>query len=150
MSKSTDLARLIRLARPLSQQVEAATATMLSETGLTVRMRAVLEALRTLGPATVPATGRHLGIQRQYAQVMMNEVVKANLAQRQSNPAHKRSHLYALTDGGRGVLEAIETAEARVLEQFAGPLTHSDIDTAIAVSEHVLQAFRELNKDLED
>ena len=148
MSKHDLLYKLLTLSRPMYQQVESAVETMLSGTRITVRMRAVLEALEQIGPATVPAVARHLGIKRQYVQVMMNEVENAGLVTRNENPAHKRSVLFALGDVGAEVITGIRKAEMRVIESLARDLTLDEVEMAHHVAEHLLHGFQKLNNDL--
>ncbi|MFV2051558.1 MarR family winged helix-turn-helix transcriptional regulator [Aliiroseovarius sp. YM-037] len=151
MSQKSDLLyEIALLSRPLHQQVDGAVAAMLSETRVTVRMRAVLEALDHLGPATVPGVARHLGIQRQYVQVMMNEVEDAGLVSRQKNPAHKRSTLFELSKGGRDIIAGIKNAEMSVISALARDFTLDEVEKAHHVTEHLLRGFRRLNEDLRD
>ncbi|MBS9717343.1 MarR family winged helix-turn-helix transcriptional regulator [Pseudohalocynthiibacter aestuariivivens] len=146
--KSDLLYDLILLARPIHQQVEAAIAAMLSETTVTVRMRAVLEQLENLETATVPQVAKQLGIQRQYVQVMMNEVEAAGLVKKQVNPAHKRSVLFELSSAGKNVITQIRKAEMAVVESISQELTFDSVNKAHQVAEHVLEGFRNLNESL--
>lgn len=148
MQKHDLLYQLLSLSRPLYQEAQSAVGTMLSGTRITVRMRAVLEALEQIGPATVPAVARHLGIKRQYVQVMMNEVESSGLVTRRENPAHKRSALFTLGDIGAEVISGIRKAEMRVMESLARDLTQDEIEMAHHVAEHLLHGFQKLNKDL--
>ncbi|MFV2034690.1 MAG: MarR family winged helix-turn-helix transcriptional regulator [Halocynthiibacter sp.] len=148
MSKIDLLYQIARLARPLHRQVDAAVATMLSNTSITIRMRAVLEALNDLGPSTVPGIARHLVTKRQYVQVMMNEVEHAHLVSREPNPAHKRSVLFKLSSAGKEVISGIRRAELTVLESLARDLTFDEIEKAHHVSEHLLEGYRRLNREL--
>ncbi len=146
--KAEQLARCLRLARPLAQQMEAAVAAMLAETPVTVRMRAVMDVIATRGPSTVPAIGRELGIKRQYVQLMVNEVQEAGLVSRQRNPAHRRSHLYHLTEPGAQVIRGIGDAEQQVLNSIARDLTGQDIERATDVLDLALTSYQALNKRL--
>jgi len=146
--KSELLYDLILLARPIHQQVDAAIAAMLSETTVTVRMRAVLEQLESLETATVPQVAKQLEIQRQYVQVMMNEVEAAGLVKKQVNPAHKRSVLFGLSSAGKNVIAQIRKAEMAVVESISHELTFDSVNKAHQVAEHVLEGFRSLNESL--
>lgn len=142
--KTTDLYRLIWLTRPLFQQIEASVANALPA-GLTVRMRAILESLMQHGPSCVPDVARHLDIQRQYVQVMMNEVEAAGYVMRQSNPAHKRSPAFALTPKGQSLIETTRTTEQTQISKIAAEISEDDIRTALRVAETLLASFRTLN-----
>lgn len=145
MIATTDpLYRLVWLSRPLHQEVEKAVAAALPA-GLTVRMRAVLEALHDLGPSTVPTIARHLEIQRQYVQLMVNEVAAARFAEARPNPASKRSPLFHLTEEGTALIEAVRTREQALLARIAETLPAEDIQTALRITEQVLAAFKEEN-----
>ena len=68
MNKTDQLYQLVWVSRPLMQAAEAAVEQGLEGTGLTVRMRAVLEMLHRQGDLTVPDIAQKLEIQRQYVQ----------------------------------------------------------------------------------
>lgn len=137
---------LIWQTRPLLQQIEAVVELGLRGTGLTVRMRAVLEILAIEGPLAVPALARRLEINRQYVQLMVNETVAAGFAVRQANPGHRRSSLIALTEPGAALIERVRAAEMVLVGSLAEALSDAEIDTARRVSDHLLAGFRNLNQ----
>ncbi len=140
-----DLYKIIWQTRPLLQQIETAVAAGLDGTGLTVRMRAVLEILFSDGPMTVPALARHLSIQRQYVQIMVNETEAAGFTTRHANPAHKASHLVDLTGAGRDAIGKALTREADIVARIARQFDPNDIAAAKRVSEGLISAFRQIN-----
>ncbi len=145
MKKTTALYRFVWLSRPLHQEVEQAVESLLAETPLTVRMRAVLEALLEHGPSSVPEIARVLQIKRQYVQLMMNEVFAAGFAERHENPGHKRSPKYTLTKSGDELLSRVRTKEQKSLHAMARHFSATEIETALKVMEGVLTHFVELN-----
>ena len=76
------LYELIWNTRPLLQRLERAVQRGLEGTGLTVRMRAVMEILGRDGAQTVPTLARALEIQRQYVQIMVDETSAAGMTER--------------------------------------------------------------------
>ena len=150
MTKQDILCQTLRLIRPLQQELEAATAVMLSDTTITVRTRAMLDALNDLGRATVPQLGKKLGIQRQYVQVMMNEAETSGLVQCRVNPAHRRSVLFELTTPGRDILSGLDRAERQIAVSLSRRFTEGDIEKTHQVIEHILKGFRDLNQSLKD
>lgn len=139
-----NLYSLLWLTRPLHQEIETAVSHSLPE-GVTVRMRAVLEALRESGAATVPAIARDLSIKRQYVQLMMNDLITGGYAQALDNPAHKRSSLFDLTDQGAALIFKIRSAEQKTLHEMATDLDAQDVATALKVSTQLLQRFQHLS-----
>lgn len=150
MNKPDILAHTLQLIRPLQQEVEAAVASMLSGTSITVRTRAVLENLAQSGPLTVPQVAARLGMKRQYVQIMMNEAEEAGFVRCRSNPAHKRSVLFELTKPGQDVLIGLQRAEKQIMQSVSGKLTRDEVEKAHHVIEHVLTGFRNLNKALKE
>lgn len=131
--KAKDLHHLIWMSRPLMQAAEACVEAGLEGTGLTVRMRAVLEILHRHGAQTVPDIACKLEIQRQYVQVMCNEVLAAGFVEQRENPRHKRSTLLALTDTGRDLIKEIISGEMMLLDQIGAALPAEDVSKALEV-----------------
>ncbi len=131
--KSEDLHRLVWMSRPLMQAAEACVEAGLTGTGLTVRMRAVLEMLHRHGAQTVPDIALRLDIKRQYVQVMCNETLASGLIEHRANPRHKRSPILALTDPGRALIEEIISKELTLMEKMGAQLSSDDISTALKV-----------------
>ncbi|WP_084627428.1 MarR family winged helix-turn-helix transcriptional regulator [Sediminimonas qiaohouensis] len=137
MHRSDKLFRLLWLSRPLMQRVEELVRRNLDGTGLTVRMRAVLEILEARGALSVPDIGRALQIQRQYVQVMVNEVIAAGLADKRANPRHRASPLIRLTPPGRNLIRDVLAQEKRKAEQLCAIYTDEDIAAALSVVERL-------------
>lgn len=133
MMKADDLYRIIWMSRPLMQAAEASVEQGLVGTGLTVRMRAVLEILHEHGDATVPEIAQVLEIKRQYVQVMVNDTLAAGLVVQRPNPRHKRSTMLALTDPGRALIERVIAAERRVIGRIGAGIDAADARVALNV-----------------
>jgi DNA-binding MarR family transcriptional regulator len=131
MMKHDDLYHLIWLSRPLMQAAEACVEQALVGSGLTVRMRAVLEILYSDGDATVPDIAARLDIKRQYVQLMVNETQHAGLTQSHPNPRHKRSPLITLTDTGRLLIESVMAKEQTLLDEIGADLDPDATRTAL-------------------
>ena len=137
MSRSDQLFRLMWLSRPLMQRVEELVRRNLDGTGLTVRMRAIMEILESHGALSVPDIARALQIQRQYVQVMVNEVIAAGLAEKRSNPRHRASPLIGLTQQGQQLVRDVLAREQRKAELLSQAYAEVDIATALAVVEQL-------------
>ncbi|MEM8578987.1 MAG: MarR family winged helix-turn-helix transcriptional regulator [Pseudomonadota bacterium] len=138
---------LIWMSRPLMQAAEAAVERGLVGTGLTVRMRAVLEILAAQGDLPVPDLAARLEIQRQYVQVMVNETLAAGLTRRVPNPRHARSPLIALTHEGRRLIESVMAAEARLIAQIGTGIDAGDAARALEVVRLLTERLKTLGKD---
>jgi DNA-binding MarR family transcriptional regulator len=147
MNKYERLYRLIWLSRPLMQAAEARVERGLNGTGLTVRMRAVLEILHAHGSASVPELAMKLEIKRQYVQLMVNETLEAGLTVGRTNPRHKRSAMIALTPKGQSLIEDVVMREKRLVEQLGAEIEASDIETALQV---VMTLLEKLKTDREE
>ncbi len=141
MAKQDDLYRVTWLSRPLMQKAESVVEKSLSGTGLSVRMRAVLEILAKQGALSVPAVAQQLDIQRQYVQLMVNDVITAGYALKKANPRHKSSSLIALTDKGKEVIDAVLAKEQQFMARLATEFDSQDVATALHVIEMLLQKF---------
>ncbi len=145
--KEHHLHRLVWMSRPLMQAAEACVEAGLVGTGLTVRMRAVLEILQRHGDQTVPEIAARLEIQRQYVQIMCNEALAAGVIEHRKNPRHKRSPLLALTDRGRTLIDDIIANELKLLAGVGAPLSKEDIDTALEVICAVTESLKSMAGD---
>lgn len=115
------------------QAAEACVEAGLVGTGLTVRMRAVLEILHKYDEQTVPEIAARLEIKRQYVQVMCNETLASGFIEQRANPRHKRSPILALTNHGRSLIEEIISKELKLMEEVGANLSNEDISTALEV-----------------
>lgn len=142
MTKHEQLYRIIWLSRPLMQAAEARVEKGLDGTGLSVRMRAVLEILQTHGSATVPEIAQRLEIKRQYVQLMVNETLAEGLAVRHANPRHKKSAMIDLTPKGRRLIEDVVRREKQLVERMAADLDAADIATALDVVAALIEKLK--------
>jgi DNA-binding MarR family transcriptional regulator len=140
--KADDLHRLIWMSRPLMQAAEACVDAGLRGTGLTVRMRAVLEILHVHGDQTVPEIAAKLEIQRQYVQLMCNETLESGFVAQRVNPRHRRSPILALTERGRDVITAIISNELRLTDEIGANFSDTEVSTALEVVLAVTDALR--------
>ena len=127
------LYKLVWMSRPLMQAAEASVEKGLAGTGLTVRMRAVLEILNSHGEMTVPEIATKLEIKRQYVQVMVNETVSEGLTVQKPNPRHKKSSLLILTDKGRELISDVISKELEVMRALSAEIDGADAETALNV-----------------
>jgi len=141
------LYQIVWSTRPLLAQIEAAVEANLPN-GMTVRMRATLEALQD-GPATVPNIARRLYIKRQYVQLMVNEAIKDGFAEARANPAHTKSKLIFLTKNGEKTISAIRAKEITHLGAIGHDLSSNEIEAAQKVVMTLLAGFTALNESRE-
>lgn len=147
MNKETELYKLIWLSRPLMQAAEAAVDQGLQTTGLTVRMRAVLEMLYRFGDLTVPDLALKLDINRQYVQLMVNETLSGGFAVKKPNPRHKRSTLLSLTGNGRLLIENVIGQEQAFLATIEDRFSAADVTTALGVVTALIEHLKTYTQD---
>jgi DNA-binding MarR family transcriptional regulator len=142
MMKTELTYQLIWMSRPLMQAAEASVEKGLKGTGLTVRMRAVLEVLHVHGDATVPDIALKLEINRQYVQLMVNETLAEGLTERRPNPRHRSSALLCLTDKGRGLIEAVIANEKSFVQSIGADIDASEVETALKVVSTLIEKLK--------
>ena len=131
--KSENLYNIVWMSRPMMQAAEMTVEQGLTGTGLTVRMRAVLEILNAHGDLTVPDIAARLEIQRQYVQVMVNETLASGFTEQRPNPRHKRSPLLALTPNGRALIERVVAQEIHMMAEISEDFDEAEVATALRV-----------------
>lgn len=146
MNKSQRLFRFMWLSRPLMQRVEGMVRDGLEGTGLTVRMRAVLEVLTAKGALSVPDIGRELHIQRQYAQVMVNEVIAEDFVAKRQNPKHRSSPLIALTPKGEAIILEVLARERKNADRLAEHFSDHEVEAALHVAERLCEEIAQRDR----
>lgn len=141
MSHSENLYQIIWLSRPLMQAAEAIVEQNLKGSGLTVRMRAMLEILAKKGSLSVPEIADHLHIQRQYVQLMINETLAAGLTEKRPNPRHKRSMRIALTESGNATIRNVTAKEMALMQQLSDSFDPAAIDTTLDVTKRLIKTL---------
>ncbi|BDM67643.1 hypothetical protein HEK616_11300 [Streptomyces nigrescens] len=138
---------VIRRLWPLHRTVVRAVERELTGTGLTAGEHALLDALRTEGPRTVPQLARTMGLDRQPVQRWVNHAAELGLVVTAPNPAHRRSSLIELTTEGTEVIRGIQDFEATELRQRLADLPAADVRTALHVLDRIGEEFRHLASD---
>ncbi|MFB7185060.1 MarR family winged helix-turn-helix transcriptional regulator [Streptomyces sp. NPDC056230] len=146
-----DLARrlteVFALVGPLYRRVQRTVEEAAPIEGLSVGVRAVLDLLREHGPMTVPQMGRAQALSRQFVQRMVNDAAAGQLVEIVPNPAHQRSSLIRLTDGGRAAIEAALAREQDLLRRVDGNLTDADVTACVRVLSRMLDLFDNVDVD---
>jgi DNA-binding MarR family transcriptional regulator len=138
-ASTADVARVFDLQGPLSRQ----TVRSLEQSGgLPVGVRAVLDLLRQRERLTVPRIAEVLGLSRQFVQRCVNTAEAEGWVALESNPAHQRSSLVAITPAGRDVVERLRRDEARSLGAVAASLDAADVAACLTVLTRLLQVVR--------
>ncbi|MEU8784026.1 MarR family transcriptional regulator [Streptomyces sp. NPDC048637] len=135
---------VIRRLWPLHRTVVRAVERELADTGLTAGEHALLDALRTEGPRTVPQLARSMGLDRQPVQRWVNHAAELGLVVTAPNPAHRRSSLIRLTAEGTAAIRGIQQFEATELRQRLADLPAEDVRTALHVLDRLGEEFRHL------
>lgn len=128
-----DLYGVLRRVRPLHLLSARAVTAALDSEQLTLGVRALLEALSDGGPAPVPAIGRTLSMPRQVIQRLVDQALDQGLVATRPNPAHRRSPLVTLTDGGGATFRRVHDAELETLATIAAALDPDDVAAAVRV-----------------
>lgn len=103
--------------------------------------RAVLERLWRDGDQTVPEIARSCRVSRQFIQVIVNELLEADLVVTTPNPAHARSRLIRLTAAGRGRFEKMKAKERTLLAESPVPATVREMEAATEVLRRLREHF---------
>lgn len=137
------LHEVISRLRPLHRLAVRAVERELAGTGITACQHALLDALHTTGPLTVPQLARVLGLDRQPVQRWVNDLAAHDLVRTAPNPAHRRSRLFHLTPKGREVIVRIKEAEATDLRRGLGDLSACEAAIALRVLDRLGEALQE-------
>lgn len=135
---------VIRRLWPLHRTVVRAVERELADTGMTAGEHALLDALRTEGPRTVPQLARSMGLDRQPVQRWVNHAAELGLVVTAPNPAHRRSPLIRLTTEGTAAIRGVQQFEATELRQRLADLPAEDVRTALHVLDRLGEEFRHL------
>lgn len=84
-------------------------------------------------PLTAPQIAARMGVTRQGAQKQLNLLVQTKLIEVRPNPMHKRSPLYALTQGGRIAFNTVDERWKIHASQVASSFSTADLDTTVKV-----------------
>lgn len=135
---------VIRRLWPLHRTVVRAVERELADTGMTAGEHALLDALRTEGPRTVPQLARSMGLDRQPVQRWVNHAAELGLVVTAPNPAHRRSPLIRLTTEGAAAIRGVQQFEATELRQRLADLPAEDVRTTLHVLDRLGEEFRHL------
>lgn len=144
MTTGTELYAVLQRIRPVHELSARAVENGLEGTPLTVPLRAVLEQVREHGPLTAPSIARRLYVTRQGVQALVDHGKALGLLETRDNPAHRRSHLVALTPAGERLFEAVRATELARLDTVARGLDPAEVAAAVRVLDHVVAALEEL------
>ncbi|MEV7471040.1 MarR family winged helix-turn-helix transcriptional regulator [Streptomyces kronopolitis] len=135
---------VIRRLWPLHRRVVRAVERELTGTGLTAGEHALLDALHSEGPRTVPQLARAMDLDRQPVQRWVNHAVELGLAVTAPNPAHRRSSLIRLTTEGAAAIRGVQRFESADLHRRLADLPAEDLRTALRVLDRLGEEFRHL------
>ncbi|MFI6770930.1 MarR family winged helix-turn-helix transcriptional regulator [Streptomyces sp. NPDC050355] len=135
---------VIRRLWPLHRTVVRAVERELTGTGMTAGEHALLDALRSEGPRTVPQLARSMGLDRQPVQRWVNHAAELGLVATAPNPAHRRSSLIELTTEGAAAIHGIQEFEATELRRRLADLPTEDVRTTLHVLDRLGEEFRHL------
>jgi DNA-binding MarR family transcriptional regulator len=142
MNHLQQLYQVIWQSRPLMQAAEAAVERGLEGSGLTVRMRAVLEILADGAAATVPDIAQRLEIKRQYVQLMINDTHAAGFTEAVPNPRHQRSKLIALTEVGQRLITQVMQREKELLQTIGSDLPEDELAITLRTMQRLIARLK--------
>ncbi|MFD6874938.1 MULTISPECIES: MarR family winged helix-turn-helix transcriptional regulator [unclassified Streptomyces] len=129
------------LVGPLYRRFQRKIEQDIAEQNLSVGVRAVLDLLREHGPMTVPQMGQAQSLSRQFVQRMVNDATARGFTEAIPNPAHQRSSLIRLTDGGLAAIAAATAREHTLLRRTGGGLTDGEVASCVKVLGRMLELF---------
>lgn len=135
------LMEVFGLVGPLYRRVQRKIEQDAPEQDLSVGVRAVLDLLRAHGPMTVPQMGQAQSLSRQFVQRMVNDAAARGFTEAVPNPAHQRSSLIRLTDGGLTAITAVTAREHALLRRTGGGLTDGEVAACVRVLSRMLELF---------
>jgi len=143
LDKSTveALYQAIRLVRPIHLNVARTVERQLDGTGMTVSMRAILELLIEEGTLSGPQITARLAFKRQFVHRTLTAMHSAGLVETRANARHKRSVLYAASASGRAAFKRVHDNELRILGEYMGDISQTDIHSALKVMRHADAIF---------
>jgi DNA-binding MarR family transcriptional regulator len=136
------LSELITLVRQLGETLKEVARDLHEDRDVSVPARAVLLELRKSGPLTVPELARRREVSRQFIQVTVNPLLEAGVLVAQTNPAHRRSKLLALSDQGTELIRQVMRREGGLLREWATDLTADEIRQAVTTLENLQQVVQ--------
>src|SRR5690606_22056283 len=77
--------------------------------------------------ATVTDLAAHLGVTKQAASQLVDELVRKGYAERRPHPGDARARLVVLTESGWACTRAAEAAAAEVVRAWSGALGEADV-----------------------
>ncbi len=94
----------------------------------------VLGAIALAGePRTVPQVAEAMGMTRQGAQKQVNKLEQDGFLETRTNPRHKRSAFYALTDRGAAAYRAVDKLHSGWANALADGLPMARLEPALAL-----------------
>ena len=144
-----DLDALIRAIRACFRELRVAGDALHQDAGVSTAMRAVMEYVQSVGPATVPDIARAKAVSRQNIQVLVDALLKRGLAEMRPNPAHRRSTLVALTKSGTQVFRSMRKRELELLEGLAEDQPAASLRVAREVLSRLLRDLEARRVDVQ-
>ncbi|MEV0372034.1 MarR family winged helix-turn-helix transcriptional regulator [Streptomyces sp. NPDC050636] len=138
---------VIRRLWPLHRTVVRTIERELAGTGMTAGEHALLDALGTEGPRTVPQLARILELDRQPVQRWVNHAAELGLVVTVPNPAHRRSPLIELTAEGGEAIRGVQEFETTGLRRGLADVSTADLTTTLRVLDRLGEEFRHLASD---
>jgi DNA-binding MarR family transcriptional regulator len=141
--RGTTIYGLLRLVRPIVLNSARVVEAEVHALGWTVGSRAVMEALESEAPLTVPQIAVRLSLARQNVQRHVDELIRLDHLHATPNPAHRRSVLIQPTAQGREAFRTLHARELADLADLAHTCSNQDLQTAA-------QVLRALDHDIRD
>ena len=133
MGRERKIKAITDLIRPVFHGLYRAAELNLKTRSISVPQRGMLQCLLEHGAQTVPMLAQRLLVQRQFALRLANELEHLKLVERESNPAHKRSDRFRLSDAGAQLITEVLAIEASVSAQALLQRTDEELGAAVRV-----------------
>jgi len=132
---------VLRRVRPLTVQAARAVTANLQGEHMTMATRALIERLDDRGPQTVPQVAAWLDVSRQAVQRVVDDASALGYVEVRDNPAHRRSHLIAVTPRGQDEFHRLHADELITLAEVAAGIDRADLMRCAIVLEQLTDAL---------
>ncbi|WP_137135412.1 MarR family transcriptional regulator [Rhizobium sp. FKY42] len=133
MGREKDIKAITDLIRPVFHGLYKAAELNLRTRSISVPQRGMLQCLFEHGAQTVPTLAQRLLVQRQFALRLANELEHLKLVERETNPAHKRSDRFGVSEEGVRLITEVLAMEANVSSQALQQTTDEELAAAVRV-----------------
>jgi DNA-binding MarR family transcriptional regulator len=111
-------------------------------TSLTFQEMHLLRSVVVDGPRTIGQLRYRQQVTRQYVHTTLKSLESQGLVERQANPRHKRSPLFAATEAGQQLWRSIHDRSKEAVDPFTQDIASEDVATTTATLKALREKFR--------